>query len=61
MKHTRPAGFYLSVEDLNHLDRIMGLLSDFVSIVLEQTIEELDRSIEAANKESISEGENNTY
>jgi hypothetical protein len=61
MKHTRPAGFYLSIEDLNHLDRIMCLLSDFVNIVLDQSIDELDTSIATANKELMSKGENNIY
>lgn len=61
MKHTKHAGFYLSIEDLNHLDRIMCLLSDFVNIVLDQTIDELDTSIATANKEFISEGVNELY
>lgn len=61
MKNNRPAGFYLSIEDLNYLDRIMCLLSDFVNIVLDQSIDELDKSIEVANKELISERENGLY
>ena len=61
MKNSRPAGFYLSIEDLNCLDRIMSLLSDFVNIVLDQTIDDLDKSIEVVNKELSSEGENDFY
>ena len=55
MKNNRPAGFYLSIEDLNYLDHIMCLLSDFVNIILDQSIDELDESIESANKELIAE------
>jgi hypothetical protein len=61
MKNNRPAGFYLSIEDLNYLDHIMCLLSDFVNIILDQSIDELDESIESANKELIAEGENELY
>jgi hypothetical protein len=61
MKNNRPAGFYLSIEDLDYLDRIMCHLSDFVNIILDQSIDELDKSIEVANKELIVEGENDLY
>ena len=61
MKNNRPAGFYLSIEDLDYLDRIMCMLSDFVNIVLDQSIDELDKSIAVANKELMAEGENDLY
>ena len=61
MKTNRPSGFYLSIEDLNYLDRIMCMLSDFVNIVLDQSIDELDKSIAVANKELMAEGENDLY
>ena len=61
MKNTRQAGFYLSIEDLSLLNQAMSMLADFVNIVLDQTIDELDSSIEAANKELIMEGENEAY
>lgn len=61
MKTNGPSGFYLSIEDLNYLDRIMCMLSDFVNIVLDQSIDELDKSIAVANKELMAEGENDLY
>jgi uncharacterized Fe-S cluster-containing protein len=61
MKNTKPAGFYVSVEDLEYLDRIMCLLSGFVNIILDQTIEELDKSITAANRELRMEEEDQLY
>lgn len=61
MKTNGPAGFYLSIEDLDYLDRIMCMLSDFVNIVLDQSIDELDKSIAVANKELMAEGENDLY
>ena len=61
MKHTRPGGFYLSIEDLNQLDRIMSLLSDFVNVVLDQSIDELDKSITATTRELRMEEESQLY
>lgn len=51
MKSGRHAGFYLSVEDFYRLERILNLLADFVAIVVDQTVEELDWHIAQAKNE----------
>jgi len=45
------SGFYLSNEDFSHLESILDLLSGFISIVVDQTIEGLVNDLESVAKD----------
>lgn len=50
-EYIKHPGFYISIEDLNHLERVMGLLADFVAIVVDQQVQDLDNAINEAKRE----------